>query len=166
MRKMILVICILTTFMQSCNGQKMGIDDIIEKYDKEDFSILKNKSIYFRSKGNHKNTSIYFLNIYHDTCSPYAVEFNDESRTIVEIKNHLVLKSCGKDYLSEDEIRQAMKAYAKYQFCLLHVDEEGNVYINPDKQELPVFMRKSPNSPPKDLDKYKLYKGDWYIRKK
>lgn len=159
------VICMLICIMQSCTDQKMSIDTIIEKYDTVDFSVLKSKSIYFRSKGNQKNTSIYFVNIYKGSCSPYAVEFNDDDKSVVEIKNHLVVSSCGKDYLSKEEIEAAMKAYAKYHFCLLQVDEEGNVYINPDKQEFPVLLRKSPSSTPKDIDKFKPYKGNWYIRK-
>jgi hypothetical protein len=162
----IIAICTLISIMQSCTSQTMNTDAIIEKYDTVNFSALKNKSIYFRSKGNQKNTSIYFVNIYKGSCSPYAVEFNDENKSIVEVKNHLVLTSCGKDYLSREEIEKAIKDYAAYRLCLLQVDEEGNVYINPDKQELPVLLRKSPNSTPKDIDKFKLYKGAWYIRKK
>jgi hypothetical protein len=142
MKNITIVICILVGFVQSC------------------------KSIYFRSKGNQSNTSIYFVNAYQGSCSPYAVEFNDESNSIVEIKNHLVLSSCGKDYMNEEEIGQAIQAYIKYHFFILQVDQEGNVYINPDKQEPPVLLRKSLNPSPKDLEKYEKYKGSWYIRKK
>lgn len=150
---------------QSCNSQSIGIDGIIDKYDAVDFSELKNKSIYFRSKGHQKNTSIYFVNIYQNSCSPYTVEFNDQDKNIVEIKNHLVLSSCGKDYLSKEEIEAAIKKYVQYQFCLLQVDNEGNVYINPTVQDRPTLLRKLPNSTPKDLNQFRPYKGNWYIRK-
>lgn len=160
-----IIILVLTMFLLSCKGQKMDIDSIIKKYDTEDFRLLKNKSIYFRSTGNQRNSSIYFVNIYKGECSPYAVEFDDNIKAIIEIKNHLVLSSCKKDYLSKEEIEQALKKYKEYNLCLIQVDTDGNVYINPDKQELPTLLRKSPNSIPKDVDKFKLYKGNWYVRK-
>jgi hypothetical protein len=163
----LLYIGILINIIQSCSvqNQHMNIDQIVEKYDTIDFGILKNKSIHYRSKGNQRNTSIYFVSIYKGLCSPYVVEFNDDDKSVVQIKNHLVLSSCGKDYLSKEDVEVLMKAYAKYDFCLLQVDEDGNVYINPDKQEPPVLLRRSINSTPKDIDKFKSYKGNWYIRK-
>jgi hypothetical protein len=157
----LLLVCIF----HSCNGQSMGIDEIIKKYSTEDFNVLKNKSVYFRSKGNSRTSSIYFVNIFKGKCSPYVVEYDEEAKKIIEIKNHLVISSCEKDYLSNSEIEQAILKFKKYNFYLIQVDEMGNVYINPDSQDLPTILRKAPNSNPKDIDKYKIYQDNWYIKK-
>ncbi len=158
-------ISLLMLQLQSCNSQTMNIDTIIDKYNETDFGELKDMSIYFRSTGHQPNSSIYFVNKFNGNCSPYVVEFNNIDKTIVEIKNHLVLTNCKEDYLSKEQIEAVIKKYVEYKLCLLQVDSEGNVYINPDKQELPIFLRKSPNSTPQDLGKFKHYKGDWYLRK-
>ncbi len=165
MKRAFYLIVVLTVLLQSCKGQNMDIDNVIEKYSNTDFDNLKGLSIYFRSKGHQRNTSIYFVNEFKGSCSPYTVEFNDNDKTVVEIKNHLVLSSCGKDYLSKEQIETALHYFIGYKLCLVQVDTEGNVYINPDKQELPTLLRKSPNATPKDLHLFKLYKEDWYVRK-
>lgn len=151
--------------LQSCNSQTMNIDTIIDKYNDADFSELEDVSIYFRSAGHQRNSSIYFVNKFASNCSPYAVEFNNSEKTIIEIKNHLVLANCKEDYLSKEQIEAIVKKYVEYKLCLLQVDNAGNVYINPDKQELPVLLRKSPDSTPQDLEKFRHYKGNWYVRK-
>ncbi len=156
---------LLISLLQSCKEQSTDIEQIIIRYSKEDFSLLKNKSVYFRSKGNKQNSSIYFVNIYKGKCSPYIVEYDEKTNKIIEIKNHLVISSCQKDYLSNDEIEKAVINYKKYKFYLIQVDEEGNVYINPNTQDLPTILRKAPESSPADIDNYKVYKNNWYIRK-
>lgn len=150
---------------QSCKEQNMNIDEIIQRYNNEDFNSLKNKSVYFRSKGNRRTSSIYFVNVFKGKCSPYAVEYDDEAKKVIEIKNHLVLKSCKKDYLSTSEIEQVITKFKEYNFYLIQVDEVGNVYINPNGQDLPTILRKEPNSTPTDINKYKFYKDNWYIKK-
>lgn len=151
--------------LQSCNSQTMKIDTVIEKYNDVDFSELKDISIYFRGTGNQRNTSFYFVNKFKGKCSPYVVEFNNTNNSIVEIKNHLVLANCKEDYMSREQIEVVVKQYVEYNLYLLQVDIDGNVYINPDKQELPVFLRKTPESTPQDLEKFKHYRGNWYVRK-
>lgn len=158
-------ILILIVFLQSCNSQSMNNDMVIKKYYNTDFNKLKGLSIYCRSKGHQQNTSIYFVNEFSGKCSPYTVEFNDFNKTLVEIKNHLVLSSCEKDYLSKEQIDTAIQLFVEYKLCLIQVDLEENVYINPNKQELPTLLRKSPTSTPRDLQLFKHYKDNWYIRK-
>lgn len=161
--KVILPLLVLTILQPSCNVQ--DTDSIIKKYDSTDFSGLKGFSIYFRSAGHHNNTSIYFVDSYDWECPPYAVEFNDQNQTIVNINNDLVLKKCSQDYLSREKIRQVLMEYAQYNLHLLQVDNDGNVYINPDRMERATLLRKTANSTPKDLALFKHYKGNWYIRK-
>ena len=154
---------VLTTLQQSCNGQ--DIDSVIKKYGNTDFSSIKGFSIHFRSAGHQRNTSIYFVNTYDGKCSPYVVELNDHNKTIVNINNDLVLKSCGQDYLSREKITEVLMGYTQYNLCLVQVDNDGNVYINPDRMERATLLRKSMGAIPKDLTLFKHYKGNWYIRK-
>lgn len=155
----------IITFLQACKVCNPSIDEIIEKYDKTDFGSLKNKSIYFRSRGHSLNSSVYFINAFGGACSPYVVEFNHKTSNIIEIKNNLVISSCGRDYLSREEIEKSMIKFKEYGFCLLQVDKMGNVFINPNSQDVPIFLRKAFASTPLDIDKYKIYKDNWYIRK-
>lgn len=152
---------IFVIFVQSCNGQ--NFESIIEKYNNVDFSELRNSSIYPRSPGTKNNTTRYFINVFKGDCSPYMVDADDKE--IISINNDLVLKSCGKDYLNTEKIEQLFKAYMIYKLCLIQVDSVGNVYMNPDKAERPILLRKLPGSTPKDINLYKKYKGNWYVRK-
>lgn len=155
---------VLMIMFQSCNGQK-NTEQIISRIDNIDFSPLQGISIYFRSKGHSRNTNIYFLNEFKGKCSPYSVEVDKSNIDGLIINNDLVLKSCNKDYLSSDEIKTLIKEYVKLDLCLVQVDNFGNIYINPDKQEAPVLLKLSGKSPPKDLGEFKEYKDNWYIRK-
>lgn len=151
--------------LHSCKKGPLEIDDVVNKYNDVDFSRLKNISIYYRSSGDQTNTSVYFVNLFNGKCSPYVVVYNNVERTIVEIKNHLVLSSCKEDYMDKEHIESVVKQYVDYEICLLQVDEAGNVYINPNRQDVPILLRKSSESTPQDLEKFKHYKGEWYIRR-
>ena len=149
--------------LQSCNSE--NIDEVIKKLDNKNFSDLEGFSIYFRSKGNEKNTNIYFINTYSGNCSPYIVEVNKFKINDLKIKNELVLKSCNKDYLEKKTIKTAIEKYLELNICLIQVDSFGNVFINPFRQELPTLLKISSNTPPKNINQFELYKGSWYIRK-
>jgi hypothetical protein len=165
MKNRILITFVLLIMLQSCKGQNKGIDSAMNKFSETDFSNFKTLSIYFRSKGNQTGSSIYFVNIYKGNCSPYVVEVDDNSHSIIEIKNHLVISSCGKDYLTKEKIEVAVKKYIELDIYLLQVDNDGNVYINPDKQGVATLLRKSPNSTPTDLQLFRHYQGNWYVKK-
>lgn len=151
--------------LQSCKNETKEIDDVVNKYSDVDFSRLKNISIYYRSSGSQTNTSVYFVNLFNGKCSPYVVVYNNVDKSVVEIKNHLVLASCKEEYLKKEDIESIVKQYVGYGICLLQVDEEGNVYINPNRQDVPILLRKSSESTPQDLEKFKHYKGEWYIKR-
>src|SRR5690606_41781041 len=97
------------------------------EYDNTDFSSLKGFSIYFRSAGHQSNTSIYFVDSYGWECPPppYAVEFNDQNKTIVNKNNELVLKKGKKDNLRKEKITKVFEAEAKYNLCLVKCDNSG-----------------------------------------
>lgn len=165
-RTIYLFILMLFVFqLHSCKNETKEIDDVVNKYSDVDFSRLKNISIYYRSSGSQTNTSVYFVNLFNGKCSPYVVVYDNVEKTIVEIKNHLVLASCKEEYLKKEDIESIVKQYVGYGICLLQVDEEGNVYINPNRQDVPILLRKSSESTPQDLKKFKHYKGEWYIKR-
>ena len=47
----------------------------------------------------------------------------------------------------------------------IRIDEKGNVYINPSKADKPTLLRISENNIPNDIEDFKKYKDNWYIRK-
>jgi hypothetical protein len=149
----------------SCNSMTINIDEIIAKYDSVDFTMLKNRAISFRSIGDTKNTSIYLLNVYRGAFSPYIIEIDNNNDSILRISNHLIISNQGNDYLTLAEIESSMKQFLRYKFCVLQVDTVENVYINPLQQDKPILLRKVPASAPCDFKQFKLYKGNWYVRK-
>lgn len=157
----VLLFIVMVVSLQFCNGDH--VDQIVKKYDQTDFSDLKGFSIHYRDARHQENTFIYLVSTYDVKCSPYMVEV-DGQNSIVNINNNLVLESCGRDYLTKEKIKQVFAKYSQYHFCLLQVDNEGNVYINPDNQERPTLLRKSVHSNPKDLALFSHYKGNWYTK--
>jgi hypothetical protein len=144
----------------------MNIDDVIDKIDNSDLSALKGMCVHFRSRGVGFNTNRYFVSTSQTGCSPYVVEINPSTLKKLKIYNHLVLQSsCHQDYLDNQTIEQAVIAYLKLNVCLIFVDNEGNVYINPSAQDLPTLLRKGENTNPKDIEQFEHYKENWYIRK-
>lgn len=156
-----LIVCV---FFQSCSCQNIDFNKIIDKYDSLDFSQLRNMSIY-RGISTQNMITRLCVNIYHGSCSPYLVKLNEKNGNIIEINNDLVLDYCGKDYLSREKIESVVKKYLELDLYLVQVDNDGNVYIKPyqGRRRL-VFLRKLPDSTPKDLNLFKHYKGNWYIR--
>jgi len=167
--KMLLLITLpVIAACQGHNNQISDIDKAIAKYEQTDFSELKNMSIYFRSRGRHLNSSIYFINKSKVSCSPYAVEVDNLDKSIVEIKNHLVISSCGEDYLTPETIEAALKKYFALNLYLVIVDSEGNVFINSFQANRPAnLLRLAKESGEREIKKdyvYKHYKGRWYLK--
>ncbi|MES2389177.1 MAG: hypothetical protein V4543_14335 [Bacteroidota bacterium] len=155
----------MTATLQSCSSQDDVIEDVVEKHNFTDFSKLKNRFIHFRSTGTNRNTSIYFVGEFRGACGPYAVLVNDDDNGIIKIEKDLVLIRCEHDYLDSSEIEISIKEYLKLELYVIGVDTVGNVYINPNSQDPPILLRLMPNSKPSDINEFKHYKGNWYIRK-
>ncbi|UPT65675.1 MAG: hypothetical protein M0D57_14200 [Sphingobacteriales bacterium JAD_PAG50586_3] len=148
----------------ACNSNST-IDKVIKEHDQTDFSIFKNKYIHFRSVGQTRATSIYFVGVDSVDCSPYGVEVNNANDSVISINNKLVISSCGKDYMTNENITQITKEYLKYNFALIKVDNYGNVFINPDKlNEEPNVLRHVPSTMPLHFNSFKHYSGNWYLR--
>ncbi len=163
MKSNFLKLVVFVSILYSCNSS--DINDIIIKYDTEKFTELKGYAVSFRSSGQSSNSAIYLVSEFDSKCSPYFVEINKDNYSIVTVNKDMLLKTCNKDYLDENKIASIMTEFFKYDLMVLQVDEEGNVYINPNNQELPVYLRKATNSTPKNLDQFKIYRDNWYIRK-
>jgi len=148
----------------ACNHGRREIDSAISRLDTADLRVVKSLCIYYRSMGEHRNSSIYFLSVYDDKCSPYIVEVDNDEKKILGIRNDLVIKSCGKETVRSEDITMAMKKYFELHVCLICVDRQGNVYVNPTEQKRPTVLRKANGAQPKDFAEFSHYKKDWYVR--
>lgn len=137
--------------------------DVISKYDKEDFSCLKNAFINVRGRRSN-DTIVLLINKYRFKYSPYIVTANSNTKEILNIDSKLAERD-NKNYFTLDEIKIFTNCFLKYDFEVLAVDNDGNVYINPNQQNTPILLRKVTGSIPIDFKDFKLYKENWYIRK-
>lgn len=155
---------VLSTLL-SCQKKYVAIEEVIERFDDVDFSSLRGKAIHFRSGGHSRETGIYFVFSDSVNCAPYAVEYSRMSDSIVNIDSNLVVAHCEGCRISEGEIRSAMKRFIRYGVVFLHVDHEGNVFINPDSQDSPRYLRISLYTHPSQFSEYRLYRDHWYVRR-
>ena len=154
----------ILTFLSACNNKRKTIEQVVSRMDTADLSELKNMCIQFRSSGLHYNSSIYLVSAYDKNCSPYGVEVDNRKKNILEIRNDLVLESCGTEVFDRIRIVKAMKKYFELDVCLICVDQQGDVYINPTEQERPTLMKIANGAQPKDRTDFSQYKNDWYVR--
>ena len=163
MRLKVIIPLAIFALLGSCNSQGKRIDDLIDRLDTADFSKLKTLTIYLRSRGAAGDSSVYFVYKSNKDCPPYAVDV-DDNKNIIRIRKDLVFLACAHDYLTHEEIEMVIKRYMEFKVNLLEVDSSGNVYINPSRSERPALLRRSPGSTPKDIVKFRHYKGNWYVR--
>lgn len=163
MKNFALIHSLFILLLMSCNSNKEDFDTIINTYDKEDFSCLKNT--FINSRGAIYDNNVVLL-ISKDSlkCSPYIVTINYKTKEVLKIDKKLALKDCY-DYFSEKEIKTLVKCFFRYNFEVIEVDQYNNVYINPYHQDMPVLVRKDKMYDRNKLKHYKLYKGDWYVKK-
>lgn len=151
---------ILLNMFSSCNGQ--NLNKIINRLDKESFDKLEGVFISLRNKDRSSMTIM--IDKYDIDCSPYVVTVNLSTKEVLSISDKLMDEEC-KGYLADTDIKILISEFLKHDVAVLGVDKDGNVYINPNKQEPPILLKKSDKSPPKDIDQFKLYKGNWYVKK-
>jgi|GEM_PF-5211071 len=82
--KIVLLIVIQMIIFQSCSSQILDVDAVIDKYNNTDFTELKNKSVYYRSTGNQRNSSIYFAFVGVPNAKPKK---NDRLRCVFSQRN-------------------------------------------------------------------------------
>ncbi|SCY50164.1 hypothetical protein [Flavobacterium anhuiense] len=162
MSRIFLIAMLLFCALQSCNSNQKSIDKIISKYDSSDFSCLKNT--YIETRSVNKDDIVLLVSKYNLHCNPYIVWVNSKTKKITRIDDNLPNRDCA-GYFTNTEIKFYIDFFLKLNFMVLGVDNEDNVYINPNYYDVPYLVRKSKKTNAKDLKDYKLYKGDWYIKK-
>ncbi|MDR2123178.1 MAG: hypothetical protein LBP34_08645, partial [Flavobacteriaceae bacterium] len=146
-------------------GQDIG--SFIEKYQNEDFSEFRGASIAIRQ--GRFNETRYMVTKIGSNLPVYFVIYNEFKDSIEKINKSLLQKEKINDYFTDEEIKNLINNFRRYDFGLLGVDNEGNVLINPFEINSPaILLRVSKQTGEKEIRKgyvFKHYKGNWYIRK-
>lgn len=158
---------VLVIVLISCasGSPKSSIDSFILKHNNTSFDELKNCTISYQGIDSRSGKLTYFIGKFNTRCSPYVLRVDKGNIQNIEIDNKLVIKSCRTDYFSTRELQDIFFEYSKYDISVLQVDSLGNVYFNPNSIDPPILLRKVSNTSPLNLNQYRLYKGNWYLRK-
>lgn len=160
--KVIAKLFIFIIIVCSCNEERKYVK-VIDRLNNTDFSSIKNMAIHYRSKGKSKNSSIYAVNEYGSSCSPYFVEINNESNEIINVTRGSMTENCAE--FEEEKLRLSILEFLKYKVILVQVDNESNVYINPFAQEKANIIRKeSISDETLKVRGFKNLKNKWYIK--
>lgn len=151
----------------SCqNSRTQDIDFVISKYDDTDFSVFKGSFIAIRQKNSSETT--YMLGDSDGNKPLYFIEYDEITDKIILINNLILKKTKIPDYFSNKEIEKLITNFRKYDFALLSVDEDHNVFINPFDINSPALLIKFYKLPNKERVikgyPYKQYKGNWYLK--
>lgn len=142
------------------------MDDVVAKYDKEDFSYFQNIFIAIRDAGFNEIT--YIIQKSEGDLPVYFVVYTISNGKI-DINRTSLEKAKEKDYFTDAKIKEIIEKFRKYDLFLLQVDKSGNVYMNPFRSNEPaVLLRLAQASDRKEIRKgfvFKQYKNHWYIRK-
>ncbi|WP_157504926.1 hypothetical protein [Flavobacterium tegetincola] len=163
MKLKLYIILSLVLGIVSCKSNKEDMNNVIAIYNDEDFSCLKNTFISIRG-GVNNDTIILLISKSDNGCSPYIVTVNNQTKEIAIIDGNLPKRDCN-GYFTDEEIGNYVKCFFKYNFQVLSVDLEGNVFINPNQENPPSLLRVEKDKEPKDIKYFKLYKDNWYVRK-
>ncbi|WP_298148446.1 hypothetical protein [Flavobacterium sp.] len=157
-----------TMFLIGCAEKKITnqeIDSFIEKYKSTDFSPFVNYTIIIRQKT--ITETIYLVtnsesNIDNVVCFVYVNRLSNNVKKLKKMDLKLNTKK-------EDEIKNMINEYQKYNFPYLSVDKNGNFCINPFKIDMKpyiLFLKTAQNEDKikKNFTLFKHYKHNWYIR--
>lgn len=143
-----------------------NIDLFIKKYNQTDFSEFKNAFVTIRQKDH--NEVIYLIHKFENSLPVYFVTYDLQQNSITNINRDLLKKSGIEDYYTDETISNLVYSFQKYDFGLLGVDSNNNVFINPFEINTPaVLLRLSSKTNEKQLKKgytYTHYKDNWYLR--
>ncbi|WP_312300654.1 hypothetical protein [Chryseobacterium sp.] len=151
----------------SCqNSKTQDIDSVISKYDDTDFSVFKGAFIAIRQRNSSETT--YMLGDSEGNNPLYFIEYDEMTNKIILINNSILKKAKIPDYFSNEEIEKLITYFRKYDFVLLSVDKDNNVFINPFEINSPALLirfNKLPNTEKiKKGYAYKQYTGNWYLK--
>ncbi|MGB6084915.1 hypothetical protein [Moheibacter sp.] len=157
-------------FLSCSQGEKVNkneIDSFIEKYNLTDFSEFKDSFVAIRQK--NRNEVTYLVQKSEGNLPVYFVTYNLYKQDITEINRELLQEMDVADYYTDSQIKHLIDIFRKYDFALLHVDRNNNVFINPNKiNSPPTLLRLNVKTNEEFIKKgyvYILYKENWYLRK-
>ena len=157
------------TFCQDRNKaiSKNVIDTFIKKHQAESFLEFKNTIIFIRQET--LLSTLYVIHRYEGNSPVYFVTYNKIKNEITEIDDSLLKKLKVPDYFTAREITSLIKRFRSYEICMVGVDMQENVFINPFYPNNPaVFLRMSKHSQlniSKIQGNYVHYKDRWYVDK-
>lgn len=166
-----ILICIIALFF-SCSDNNINvtdkkIDKFISKYNDVKFDELKDISILQRSRS--FTEVVYVIGKGDGRLPVYFVTFDIKKEKIAGINRKNLIDKKMNDYLTSDEIHNAINIIRKYGFYFLAVDSIHNVYINPFyANEPPCLLRlKIPtgDSVVRKGHVYDLYNKEWYLNR-
>jgi hypothetical protein len=137
-------IVVIASLFSNCSSKNditnIEIDNFISKYDSVKFDQLNDVSITQRC-GNFSDI-VYIVGKGEGNIPVYLVTFDFKKNEIAEINRENLIKRKVRNYLSSDEILNAVLTIRKYDFYFLAVDSLKNVYINPFYvNDPPYFLR-------------------------
>jgi hypothetical protein len=154
-------------FFSGCveNKSFSDIDQFIRQFENEDFVQFKNISITLKSK--NLNKAIYILIKTNSNLPAYIITYDLVKKHIVEIDHSLLAKAGIEDYFSDHQLANYIDAFRKYDFYLMSVDNDCNVYVNPFHANQPICLMRLNTSVHQGMVQkgylYEQYKGRWYI---
>jgi hypothetical protein len=146
---------------------ELNSDQFIEKYNNTDFSFFIDVFISIRSST--ETHIIYFIHQFGGNEPGYFVTYSLLNDSISEINKEQLLKANVKDYFTDDEIGSYINEFRKYDFFLLGVDKDSNVFINPYKAQSPPYFLRTKELKSDDTLRmgyvYDRYKSNWYTNR-
>lgn len=159
---------LLCISFSSCSNRpitKSEIDDYISKNNNVSFSGLKNIFIAQRSASPFQ--IIYVINRFEGDHPVYFATLNVITNAVTDIHT-LQSGAIGPgDYVSKEEIANALKIINRNKLYLLAVDSLNNIYVNPFFVNQPPYLMRLSNPKGDSIIRrgylYQLYKGNWYL---
>lgn len=164
----LITIMSLLPFVSGClnnNRTHSDIDQFIAAFENEDFVQFKNISITLKSKS--ANKAIYILIKTNSNLPAYIITYDLVKKRIMEIDHSMLAKAGIEDYFTDAQLSNYIETFRKYDFYVLSVDNDCNVYLNPFYANQPVCLMRIKNSSYHNIIQkgylYEQYKGRWYL---
>lgn len=142
------------------------INTFISKYETVDFTEFKNAFVAVRQR-NLKNI-VYIVQNVSKNDPVYIVTYDQFRDTITDIDRTALEKKGIENYYSQKEISRLILNFRKYDFALLQVDSNNNVFINPWHIGEPAILLRLNEDTTNETVKigfvYKKYNNRWYMR--
>jgi hypothetical protein len=152
---------ILMFILHSCKEDNCDLHSRILQYNKEDFSIFKEKLIFLRGSDIF-GESVYILYDNKDSCGRYTIWYTNNQ--LQKIKRDPIHNGC-KGKLSTSYIIKLIYSFKKLGCQHLNVDKYDNVFINPCNTPSTLLLKKAENSPSSILKNFKFVQENWYVTK-